>query len=345
MRILLISPCMVPVEKNASAGIEVVLYALSHALFELGKEVHIVAEDSSITPRGVTLHTCSDANFSSEVSRILKRLRPDVICNHSCRSLGDYEQLENCFSVYHVARRYQQSDSKDVNVAFVSGYLRKLFEDERGRKYKDARVVKNGVLGNFPSPPIKDRGCDAASPYIAYIGRINRNKGINIAAEACRKLRIELRIFGGFGFQGKDSKIYNDITFLREIISEYGTAARYFGRLSCEQEKQKVLSSAVALAVPSLEPESCSLVALEAALFGTPVAAICQGGIGEYIGDWLSIAPRGNVAASKGASLASALRSAVRQGRRKPIDRNAYSSRAMAERYLAWWGSRDATWD
>ena len=339
MRILLISPCIVPVRRTASAGIEAVLYALSDALNDRCQEIHMAATADSVLATGVMLHACDSSAFDVEVPRIIRRLNPDIICNHSCRTLESYDHLPWSFSVYHVSRKYQESDSKETNIAFVSDYLLRSFESERGCSYRQANVIQNGIMFPLNSHIGHESRRDLIDSSIVYIGRINRHKGIDIAAAACEKLSVKLHIYGGLGLSSPQDQIYNDLNFLRPLISRYSNTLYYRGPVNCALEKQTILSSANAVIIPSIEPESCSLLAIEAAYHNTPVAALHPGGIVEYLGGHLVVADKKHVAMDQESALADAVYRAMSKSEVEPVNLNSYSSAAMANRYINWWKS------
>jgi glycogen(starch) synthase len=114
---------------------------------------------------------------------------------------------------------------------------------------------------------------------LAYVGRIDRRKGIDLAVRALARLPAEatLRIAGG-----GDAEHASE---LRRLAGELGVWERVeFGRAS-RAELQEIYAACDAVVFPVTWNEPWGLVPLEAMTVGRPVVATGRGGSGEYLRD------------------------------------------------------------
>jgi glycosyltransferase involved in cell wall biosynthesis len=128
----------------------------------------------------------------------------------------------------------------------------------------------------------------ATGPYALVVSRLSREKGVDVAIEACRRLRMPLVIAG----DGPE----------REALSAQarGGDVRWLGRVD-EDELERVRAAAAIAIVPSRSAETFGLAAAEAMACGLPVAASDVGALRELV-------PEGALAAAGDAeSLAAAI--------------------------------------
>ncbi len=108
--------------------------------------------------------------------------------------------------------------------------------------------------------------------YYLAGGRLARAKRIDLAIEACNKLKLPLKVFGR-GFADYDSE-------LKRIA---GPTVEFLGEVS-ENELYELYLGAKALIYPS-EQEDFGIMPVEAMSAGIPVIALYQGGVKETVTD------------------------------------------------------------
>lgn len=106
--------------------------------------------------------------------------------------------------------------------------------------------------------------------YFLSVGRLTYSKRVDLAIEACNKLKLPLRIVG----TGKEEE------HLRSIA---GPTVEFLGSAS-DEELGRLYAGAKALIFCALE-EDFGMVPVEAMSHGTPVIALAQGGIVESVVD------------------------------------------------------------
>ncbi len=133
-------------------------------------------------------------------------------------------------------------------------------------------VVENGVV--CPDKEQQRRG-----QYALLLSRICPEKNLHTAMDAARMAGVPL-LLAGKVYPYPDHLEY----FAQEIAPRLGRHARFVGAVG-GQSKERLLARARCLLMPSLAPETSSLVAIEALAAGTPVVAFPSGALPEIVED------------------------------------------------------------
>ncbi|MGB5951101.1 MAG: glycosyltransferase [Ornithinimicrobium sp.] len=128
------------------------------------------------------------------------------------------------------------------------------------------RVVPNGV-----DPTLFPRG--PGGPDLVWVGRLTADKGADLAISAARRAGRRMKVIGPIS----DSSWFEAI--VAPVLDDNVT---YLGHLSQAESARVVGHSAALLVTPRWE-EPFGLVAVEAALTGTPVIALRRGGLAEVV--------------------------------------------------------------
>ncbi len=120
-------------------------------------------------------------------------------------------------------------------------------------------------------------GRHARRRFALALGRICPEKGFHLAIEAARQAGLPL-LLGGQVFGYETHRRY----FRDEIVQRLDGWRRFLGPVGLAR-KRRLLAAARCLVVPSLAPETSSLVAMEALAAGTPVIAMANGALPEIV--------------------------------------------------------------
>jgi glycosyltransferase involved in cell wall biosynthesis len=157
-------------------------------------------------------------------------------------------------------------------IVCVSNYERDA-AIEIGVAEKKLFLVRNGLPKRAPEPEGISIDWPSSSRRILFVGRFDRQKGIDILFDALRELGNE-----AFAFIAGDS--------LRSSLGTLPTNARYVGWLT-PRLLQAYYRSADVVVMPS-RWEGFGLVALEAIRAGVPVIASRVGGLPEIVKDGIT---------------------------------------------------------
>ena len=128
--------------------------------------------------------------------------------------------------------------------------------------------IANGVPLEFP--PVSRRN------FVLSLGRVCPEKGFHLALDAAALAGVPL-VLAGMVFPYPEHQDY----YRREIAPRLG-GHRFLGSIP-PARKRRLMAAARCLLVPSLAPETSSLVAMEAMACGAPVIAFPSGALAEVV--------------------------------------------------------------
>ena len=276
---------MFPVTSASSGGAEQILYLLTRALTQAGhRSITMAANGSRVAGELVeslaapvngliTEHTRATAqdHHRELISTLVRKEPVDLIHFHGLDFLTYRPKAATCAELatlhlpsdWYPAHLFHQ---KNLAINCVS-----LAQANSRPETRTGFVIRNGIdLARFKFSASK-------SNYLLWLGRICPEKGVVTALRVARALGMPLMVAGPVHPFSDHQKYFND-----EVEPLLDSDRRYLGPVGNE-DRADLLSRARALLIPSLAPETSSLVAMEAAASGTPAIALRSGALPEVI--------------------------------------------------------------
>jgi len=287
LTVLSVSYSLAHVSRRTAGGAEQVLASLDESLVRAGHRSLVLAPDGSRCdgllipaqiPRGIL-----DDDAKGEARRIFKHLLDRALDDHAVdivhmHGLDFYEYLPDrdlpiVVSLHLPLNWYAPEALYRLPSNLTLVCVSESQAQTAPREVRIDAVIPNGVdLSRFR--PKKNK-----SEYALAMSRICAEKGLHLAIDAAERAGVKLLIAGSV-FDYSEHRDYFD-SMIRPRLNE---DIRFIGLIGGER-KANLLAGARCLLVPSLAPETSSLVAMEAMASGTPVVAFPSGALGEIVED------------------------------------------------------------
>jgi glycosyltransferase involved in cell wall biosynthesis len=280
---------MAPTGPDAAGGAEQVLTMLDTALTEAGHHSIVVACEGSITRGTLVPAPPADgpstdpqtwarahARHRAAMHRALERWPIDVVHMHGV----DFQRYlppddVPVLATLHLPPSWYPADV--FRLARPRTYLNCVSESQRQACLSIAAgplsmpVIRNGVPVDALAAPVRRR------TFCVALGRVCPEKGFHLAIDAAKRAGAPLLIAGQvFPF------VSHERYWTTEIQPRLDRERRFVGRVGF-RAKRRLLSAARCVLIPSLAPETSSLVAMEALACGTPVIAFHAGALNEIV--------------------------------------------------------------
>ncbi|WAZ25545.1 glycogen synthase [Streptomyces cinnabarinus] len=228
------------------------------------------------------------ANLGGHLAKLLYGV-PHVMTAHSLEPLRPWkaEQLGGGYALSSWAER-TAIEAADAVIA-VSGAMREdILACYPGLDPARVRVVHNGIDTGLYRPDhgtdVLDRvGLDRSRPYVLFVGRITRQKGVPHLLRAVRDIDPAAQVVLCAGAPDTP-EIDREFRELYEELSRVRAGVHWIPQMLPRPEVIQLLTHAAVFVCPSVY-EPLGIVNLEAMACGTPVVASHVGGIPEVVED------------------------------------------------------------
>jgi glycosyltransferase involved in cell wall biosynthesis len=285
MRIAQIAPLYESVPPKLYGGTERVVAHLTNALVERGHEVVLFASGDSHTNaqlvpcRQVALRLDKQLSWDipahlAMLAEIRKRAKSfDILHFHlDCFHLPLFKDiLDRTLTTIH--GRQDINDLAKLHGHYPNYPLVSISRSQR-RPLPHLRWIRT-IHHGYPKAQYTFSP-KANGGYLAFLGRVAPEKGVDRAIEISRRAGLPLRIAAKVDSADKD---YFEAHILPLLDSP---GVEFIGEIG-EAEKSEFLGNACALLFPISWPEPFGLVMIEAMACGTPVIAFNQGAVPEIV--------------------------------------------------------------
>ena len=228
------------------------------------------------------------ANLAGHLAAMLYGI-PHVMTMHSLEALRPWkaEQLGGGYAVSTWCERTAASAAAAV-VAVSDGMRADIMAAYPEISPERIRVIRNGIdtTEYHPDPNIdvlERYGIDQARPYVIFVGRITRQKGVPVLLRAASGLIPEAQLVLLAGAADTPEQLA-EVTELVDGLRATRSGVFWIPEMLPKPEVIQLLTHATVFACPSIY-EPLGIVNLEAMACGTAVVGSRTGGIPEVVAD------------------------------------------------------------
>ena len=272
-------------------GAERMCHLLCDGLVSQGHQVNLLSAKASVGYNGKTLgHKLPSSNLCDRalkrVSFAAKSLRlawqADVI--YTYRFWPEYFTVVNHLKIPLIYCQQNTSKADDLqrvlrcnpNYGFMQGVSNdQILSLKEAPSNERLFMIYNAVNTNVVSPVARP-----ASSYLAYLGRLNYDKGVDLAVEISRRTGVPLKIAGVIRPHEPEARIL----FEEKVRPFLGDQIEFIGPID-DSQKSDFLGNALALLMPNRWREPFGITMAESLASGTPVIGTSVGSIPEVIDD------------------------------------------------------------
>jgi alpha-maltose-1-phosphate synthase len=228
------------------------------------------------------------ANLGGHLAAMLYGI-PHVMTMHSLEALRPWkaEQLGGGYRLSTWCERVS-ADSAAAVVAVSDGMRADIMTAYPEISAERIRVIRNGIdtteYHPDPATDVLERyDIDLRRPYVIFVGRITRQKGVPVLLRAASGLdpRAQLVLCAG---QADTAELEAEVTGLVEGLRASRSGVVWIPEMLPKREVIQLLTHATVFAIPSIY-EPLGIVNLEAMACGTAVVGSRTGGIPEVVAD------------------------------------------------------------
>jgi len=214
---------------------------------------------------------------------------PHVMTMHSLEALRPWK-AEQLGGGYHVSTWCERTSAASAAavVAVSDGMRADILSAYPEIRAERVRVIRNGIDTDEYRPDpgtdvLKRYGVDLSRPYVIFVGRITRQKGVPVLLRAASGLIPEAQLVLLAGAADTPEQLA-EVTELVDGLRADRSGVIWIPEMLPKPEVIQLLTHATVFAIPSVY-EPLGIVNLEAMACGTAVVGSRTGGIPEVVAD------------------------------------------------------------
>lgn len=279
--------CMGEPRDGATAHAESFPEGANAALRVLGADLSMVAALAKDT---AILHSHTwYANMAGHIGGLMLDV-PHVVTSHSLEPHRPWkaEQLGGGYRVSSWAERTAY-EAADAVISVSEGMRRDVLASYPDLDPSKTHVVKNGIDTEEFRPDtgtdvVSGLGIDLDKPYVAFVGRITRQKGLVHLVRAAQEFDEDVQLVLLAGAPDTPEIAAEFDAAFKELQQRRSAKVLWVADMLPRASVRQVLTHATVFACPSVY-EPLGIVNLEAMACETPVVASAVGGIPEVVND------------------------------------------------------------
>ncbi len=273
-----------PVNAGSGGGAEQIVHALDKGLVQAGMRSIVIAAEGSTVAGELVQTPTADGEISDSVREQAQIVHRRAIENALVR---DEIDIVHFHGLDFLSYRFPNNKTPQLatlhlplswypsNLFQVSGFALNVVSESQRNSDPAAHVlpvVRNGIDLDFYRP-----GATRCRDYVLWLGRICPEKGTDIALRVAHRIDMPLIVAGPVHPFSAHREYFTE-----QVEPLLDDERRCIGAVAAT-EKADLLANARCLLVPSIAPETSSLVAMEAISSGTPVVAFRSGALPEIV--------------------------------------------------------------
>jgi starch synthase len=228
-------------------------------------------------------------NLAGHVAKLLHGI-PHVVTSHSLEPLRPWKAEQLGAGGYALSRFCEQTalEGADAVIAVSEAMRADILRTYPGIEIPRIHVIRNGIdLDAFEPDPRMDAlrryGVDPEQPYVLFVGRVTRQKGIVHLLDAASDIHPRAQLVLVAAAPDTPELALEVAEKVAQVQAERGNVVR-IDRMLPHDELIQLMTNATVFVCPSTY-EPLGIVNLEAMACETPVVATDTGGIPEVVED------------------------------------------------------------